>query len=260
MKIFDTHAHYDDRRFDEYEIERHTLLKNLFENEVELILGAGCDIESSKANIALAERYKGFYTAVGFHPGNCLDESLLDESMNELSRLLEHEKAVAVGEIGLDYYWDDYPSRDCQKKWFERQLELAKEKDLPVVIHDREAHGDTMEILLAHKGVRGVLHSFSGSAEMAKELVKRDFYISFSGVITFKNARQSVEAAAVVPIDRILIETDAPYLAPVPYRGKTNHSGYAVKTCEKLAEIFGKDPEEMAAITLENGKRLYKIK
>ena len=259
MRIFDTHAHYDDKRFDTYEIERHALLQSLFENEVELILGAGCDIESSKANILLAERYEGFYAAAGFHPGSCKEELDIDRSMDELSCLFDHKKVIALGEIGLDYHWESYAGHDCQKMWFERQLLLAEEKNLPVVIHDREAHGDTMEILLAHKNSRGVLHSFSGSAEMAKELVKKGWYISFSGVITFKNARQSVEAAAAVPIDKILIETDAPYLSPVPYRGKTNRSDYAVKTCEKLAEIFGKDPEEMARITLENGKRLYGI-
>ena len=254
MTLYDTHAHYDDSRFDE---DRDALLPELHRQGIALINDIGTDIPSSRQAIALAEKYPFVYAVVGGWPGNVGDMTETDlETYREMSR---HEKVVAIGEIGLDYHYDDVP-RDIQKHWFERQLSLAAEVELPVVVHEREAHGDGMEIVRRWADrVTGVFHCFSGSAEMAAELADLGWYVSFTGVVTFKNARRALEAVAAVPLERIMIETDAPYLAPVPYRGKRNHSGYVYRVAETIAEIKGLTPEEVAAVTMENGKRFFRI-
>ena len=179
--------------------------------------------------------------------------------MEELRALAAHPRVVAVGEIGLDYYWEENPPRELQRQVFRAQLALAGELGLPVIVHDREAHGDCMDIVRAFPQVRGVFHCFSGSAEMAKELVRLGWMISFTGVLTYPNARKAVEAAQAIPLERIMIETDSPYMAPVPCRGRRNHSGYVAHICRRLAEIKGLDPEECSRITLENGRRFFQI-
>ncbi len=256
MKITDIHAHYDDLRFEGKEEE---LLAELFEGDVETVIGAATKLESCKNQIALAEKFDGFYASVGIHPENAVSVSEIENTVNELEKMLSHPKVVAIGEIGLDYYWEDYPDRETQKAFFRAQLELAIKTGYPVVVHDREAHGDCLEIAREYKGVRGVFHSFSGSAEMAKELVALGWYISFSGVVTFKNARKTVEAAEIVPLDRILTETDAPYLTPHPHRGERNDSHYVTHTVEKLAEIKGVSAEAMAEQVARNASELFKF-
>ena len=252
--FYDTHAHFDDEAFD---ADRELLLPRLHQEGIALINDIGCDVPSSRQAIRLAEQYPFVYAVVGAWPGNtgATDE----EELDQYRQMARHPKVVAIGEIGLDYHYDDVP-REVQQHWFDRQMALAEELDKPVVVHEREAHGDGMDIVRrwADK-VPGVFHCFSGSAEMAKELVKLGWYVSFTGVITFKNVRRALEAVAAVPMDRIMIETDCPYLAPVPFRGKRNHSGYVPKVAEKIAEIKGLSTEEVAAITLENGKRFFRI-
>ena len=252
--FYDTHAHYDDEAFDQ---DRDVLLPELHRQGMTLINDIGCDIPSSKKAISIAEAYPFVYAVVGAWPGNTGD--MTEADLDTYRQLAGHPKVVAIGEIGLDYHYDDVP-REIQQHWFDRQMALADELGKPVVIHEREAHGDGMEIVRkwANK-VPGVFHCFSGSAEMAQELVRLGWYVSFTGVVTFKNARRALEAIAAVPMDRIMIETDCPYLAPVPYRGKRNHSGYVPKVAEKIAEIKGLSTEEVAAITMENGKRFFRI-
>ena len=254
MMFYDTHAHYDDGRFDS---ERETLLPELYRQGIGLINTIGTDIPSSRASIALAEQYPFIYAAVGGWPGNVGD--MTEQDLEEYRAMASHEKVVAIGEIGLDYYYDDVP-REIQKHWFDRQMALAEELSMPVVVHDRDAHGDCMDMVRKWAGrVTGVFHCFSGSAEMAAELTKLGWYVSFTGVVTFKNARRALEAVAAVPMDRIMIETDAPYMAPVPYRGRRNHSGYVPLVAEKIAEVKGMTLEEVAKITTENGKRFFRI-
>ena len=207
--------------------------------------------------MALAEQYEFLYAAVGYHPENCGPYCPAD--LDSLRQLAKAPKAAAIGEIGLDYYWAENPPREHQRQVFRDQMALAEELNLPVIVHDREAHADSMAIVREFPRVRGVFHCFSGSAEMAKELVKLGWMISFTGVLTYKNARKAVEVAQAVPLDRIMIETDSPYMAPVPHRGERNDSGYVRHVCEKLAEIKGGSFEEYARITLENGKRFYGI-
>ena len=254
MMFYDTHAHFDDAAFDQ---DRDVLLHQLHQQGISLINNIGCDVESSRASVALAEKYPFVYAVVGCWPGNTgsMDEAELDV----YRQLCSHKKVVAVGEIGLDYHYDDVP-RQMQQHWFDRQMALADAVGKPVVVHEREAHGDGMDIVRrwADK-VPGVFHCFSGSAEMALELVKLGWYVSFTGVVTFKNARRALEAIEAVPMERIMIETDAPYLTPVPYRGKRNHSGYVPKVAEKIAEIKGLPVEEVAAVTMENGLRFFHI-
>ena len=253
-EFYDTHAHYDDGRFD---ADRDELLRSIHAGGVALINTIGTDIPSSEASIALAETYGFIYAAVGFWPGNVGD--MTREDLDRIRALSAHPKVVAIGEIGLDYYYDDVP-RDIQKHWFRRQLDLAAERNLPVVVHERDAHGDAMEIVRQYADrVTGVFHCFSGSAEMAKELIRLGWYISITGVLTFKNARKTVEAVEAVPLERIMIETDAPYLAPVPYRGRRNHSGYVLEVAKKIAEIKGISTEEAARATLETGKKFFRI-
>lgn len=251
---FDTHAHYDDEAFDN---DRYELLPELFQQGVELIVNPGVDLNTSKTAMKLAEKYMEVYFAAGWHPEEW--ESATDEAFEELSEIAKHEKCVAIGEIGLDYYWDDSHKAE-QKALFRRQIELALELNKPIIVHDREAHGDCMEIISDYPQLRGVLHCYSGSAEMAKELLKRGWYLGFDGPITYKNARKNIEALEVCPLDRFVIETDSPYLSPVPMRGKRNNSGNLKYIVEKIAEVKGITPEEAARLSMENGKRLYNIK
>ena len=252
--IFDTHAHYDDAQFD---ADREALLSAMPENGVGLILDPGCDPESSRAAIALAEQYPHIYAAVGYHPENCAPYT--DADLDILRRLAQHPKVVAIGEIGLDYYWEQNPPKEFQQAVFRAQLALARELDLPVIVHDRDAHADCLAIVKEFPEVRGVFHCYSGSVEMARELLDRGWYLGFDGPVTYKNARKTVEVAEMVPLDRILIETDAPYLSPVPMRGKRNDSRNVAYIAEKLAQIKGMTPEEMADLTLANGKKLFGI-
>lgn len=257
--LFDTHAHYDDDRFSEEAGSADLLLTELFAGEVGKIINAGTNIETCKQSIELAERFNGMYAAVGIHPSDCFKYSDMDSILAQIKELSTHEKVVAIGEIGLDYHYDFSP-RDIQKVWFSAQLALAKELDLPAVIHDRDAHGDVFDMIKSTPGVRVVMHSCSESAETVRQLTDMGHYISFSGSLTFKNARGVLEAAAVCPIDKVLIETDCPYLAPTPHRGKLNHSGLMKHTAEKLAEIKGVSYEEICNITYENALAFFKIK
>ena len=253
MTLFDTHAHYDARQFD---ADRDQVLSALPAQGVELVVNPGCDLDSSRRAVGLARRYPFVYAAVGVHPEDC--GNWTEGDLAELRALAAQPKVVAIGEIGLDYYWKDNP-RELQQRVFRSQLALARELDLPAVVHDREAHGDCMDIVREFPGVRGVFHCFSGSAEMACELVRLGWMISFTGVLTYKNARKAVEAAQAIPLDRIMIETDSPYMAPVPYRGQRNQSGYVAQTCIRLAELKGLDPEQCSRITLENGRNFFRI-
>ncbi len=252
--LFDTHAHLNDRAFDP---DREALMDSLAATGVSLVMNAGCDLESSRQVLALAERYPWAYAAVGSHPdaADRVDEALIEE-YRKLCKL--SDKVKAIGEIGLDYHYEDIP-RDIQLRAFRMQMALARELGLPVIVHEREAHGDGMAVVGEFPDVTGVFHCYSGSPEMAKDLVDRGWYIGFTGVLTFKNARRALETAAAIPLDRIVLETDCPYMAPEPFRGKRNHPGYLYRMAEALAQLRGITPEEAAAITAENGKRLYRI-
>lgn len=254
--IFDSHAHYNDDRFTDS--ERAEIIDYVFKNGVKFILNAGTNIQTSLESIALAEKYEGFYAGVGFYPHDCGNITNEKEAVFQLEKMLEHPKVVSLAEIGLDYHYDDTP-RDVQKKWFELQLEIAEQKNIPVCIHDREAHGDIVEILKRHPNSRGMLHSFSGSVETARELLKMGWYLSISGVVTFKNAAKIVEVVEELPLERMLIETDTPYLSPVPHRGKPNNSAYLWHTAEKIAEIKRMTTEQICRITNENACRLFGI-
>jgi TatD DNase family protein len=222
---------------------------------VDFVVNNACSLETSYESIELAKKYDFFYATVGVHPHSA--DEMTEETIEKLKQLASYEKVVAIGEIGLDYYYDNSP-RDIQRYWFERQLRLASELHMPVTIHDRDAHGDVMEILKRNNN-RGIIHCYSGSAEMAEELVKMGYYLAFGGSLTFKNAKNPVLAAAVVPLDRLLIETDCPYLAPEGFRGKRNDSSLIFAVCDKLAEIKGITREEMAEITSQNARKVYEI-
>lgn len=250
---FDTHAHYDDKWFDD---DREVLLRTMPDTGVSLIVNPGCTYKSSCTALELAERFEFIYAAVGIHPEEI--EGIRPDDREGIERLAAHKKCVAIGEIGLDYYWDS-GSREAQKELFTSQLELALRLNLPVIVHDREAHADCMEIVTSYNGLRGVFHCYSGSAEMAKELLKRGWYLGFDGPITYKNARKALEVLEICPLERILIETDSPYLSPVPRRGKRNDSSNLSHIVEKIAEVKGMSHEEVARITLENGKTLFNI-
>ena len=252
--LFDTHAHLDDRAFDE---DRAELLANLPGQGLALVMNPGCSLESSRNVVQIAAANDYVYAAVGSHPDAAdeVNEAVIDE-YRMLCKL--NPKVKAIGEIGLDYHYEDIP-REIQKKAFRLQMELARELQLPVIVHEREAHEDGMKIVDEFPTVKGVFHCYSGSLEMAKELIKRGWYIGFTGVLTFKNARKAIEVAANIPLDRIVIETDCPYMAPVPFRGKRNDPGLVCHMAEKLAEIRGITAGEAARLTLENGKRLYRI-
>lgn len=253
MMLFDSHAHYNDKRFTE---DRDTLLSGLSAAGVGYVANIGCSIESSRESIALAEKYPFVYAAVGIHPHDA--EEAQEDAIDELRIMASHEKVRAIGEIGLDYYYNNSP-RDVQKAWFHRQMTLARELKMPVIIHDRDAHGDCLEICQAYPDITGVFHCYSGSFEFAKQVLKLGYMLSFTGVITFKNAQKFEEIIRYVPMDRIMVETDCPYLAPEPMRGKRNHSGYMRYTAEKIAEIKGISFEEVAKYTTENAFRFYGI-
>ena len=253
--LFDTHAHLNDPAFDP---DREALMESFAAAGVGLVMNAGCSLESSRDIVAMAEKYPWLYASVGSHPdsANEVNEEVLEE-YRKLCKL--SDKVKAVGEIGLDYYYEDIP-RDIQQKAFRMQMALAQELDLPVIVHERDAHNDGLAIVKEFPKVKGVFHCYSGSAEMARQLVELGWYIGFTGVLTFKNARKAVETAASVPLDRIVLETDCPFMAPEPFRGKRNHPGYLYRMAEKLAEIRGISVEEVHTATLENGKRLYRIR
>ena len=251
--FFDTHAHYDDKAFDE---DRDSLLAALPEAGVTLVIDPGCDVKSSRAAIELAARYEHVYAAVGIHPEELGD--FTEENLNEIAHLARDGKCVAIGEIGLDYYWDDTYKAE-QKELFRRQIELALELSKPIIVHDREAHGDSLELVSRYPELRGVFHCFSGSLEMARELVRRGWYVGLTGVVTFKNARKAVEVASSIPLERLLIETDCPYMAPVPYRGRRNDPSLVPLVAEKIAELRGLSVETVAQATTQNACRLFGI-
>lgn len=252
MGLFDTHAHYYKEDFGE-ELEQ--LLADLPSRDVERVLAIGCDLPSSEEEIGLAARFDYIYAAVGIHPEHAAD--VPEGWERELERLLRRDKAVALGEIGLDYHYPE-PPRNVQREIFVRQLEIAKRLDMPVIIHSREASADTLDIIREYKP-RGVLHCFSGSAETAREVVKLGMYIGFTGVLTFKNAKKARAACEAVPIDRLLLETDCPYMAPVPHRGERCDSSMLVFTAAAMAEIKGVSTEEMIETARKNGERLFGI-
>jgi len=251
--LFDTHAHLNDPAFDP---DREELMAGLAGKGVGLVMNAGCSLESSRDIVNMTAKYPWLYGSVGSHPDSASEVN--EAVIEEYRKLCQNEKIKAIGEIGLDYYYEDIP-RDIQKQAFRMQMQLAKELDMPVIVHEREAHDDGMRIVKEFPGVTGVFHCYSGSAEMARQLVKMGWYIGFTGVLTFKNARKAVETAASIPLDRIVIETDCPFMAPEPFRGKRNDPGYLYRMAEKLAEIRGITAEEAAAVTTENAKRLYRI-
>ena len=252
--LFDTHAHMDDRAFD---TDREELLTNYPNQGIALLMNPGCSLESSRNAVKLAQKYDYVYAAVGSHPD--VADEVNEEVLEEYRKLCKlNPKVKTIGEIGLDYHYEDIP-REIQLRAFRAQMELAQELNLPVIIHEREAHEDGMAVVREFSGVTGVFHCYSGSAEMARQLVDKGWYIGFTGVLTFKNARKAIEVASTIPLDRIVIETDCPYMSPEPFRGKRNDPGKIYRMAEKLAEIRGLSVEEIHAITLENGKRLYRI-
>ena len=252
--LFDTHAHMDDEAF---EADREELLASLPGLGLGLVMNPGCSLASSRNAVKLAEQYPYIYAAVGSHPD--VADEVNDDVLEEYKKLCKQSQKVrAIGEIGLDYHYEDIP-RSRQKEAFRAQMSLARELKLPVIVHERDAHEDGMAIVSEFPEVTGVFHCYSGSAEMAKWLVNRGWYIGFTGVLTFKNARKAIEVASTIPIDRIVIETDCPYMSPDPFRGKRNDPGKVYRMAEKLAEIRGISVEEARRITMENGKRLYRI-
>lgn len=252
MPLFDTHAHYNDDAFDQ---NRKGLLDALPDAGVGAVVIPGVDVESSRSALALAESRPWLFAAAGIHPEDCAGCTAADFSA--IRDLCREKKVVAIGEIGLDYYWAENPPKEFQQMVFRRQLELALELELPVIVHDREAHGDSLEIVKEFPGVRGVFHCFSGSPEMAEALIKRGWYLGIDGPITYKNARRAPEVAEVIPLERTVEETDAPYLTPEPFRGKRNDSRYLPYVIEKMARWKGVTPEELTEITFANGKRLF---
>ena len=263
-QLFDSHAHYYDRWFEREQGGADALLARLFENEVGGIINVGTDLANAHTVVRSAARYSDMYAAVGIHPCDGQAYRDIPAAMAELTSFLgdaesrRERKIVAIGEIGLDYHYED-TDKPHQAVFFEEQLRLAQLLDMPVIIHDREAHGDCFDMICRYPRVRGVFHSYSGSAEMARDLVRRGYYISFSGVVTFKNAPRVRKAVAAVPLDRILIETDCPYLAPHPHRGQMNHSGLMRYTAEAVAEVKGITPDELIRATVQNAKTLFGI-
>ena len=250
--IFDTHAHYDDEAFDS---DRESLILSLKDRGVVGIVSCGCDIASTVANQNLSHSFDNFYFAAGFHPENLEDFSV--EDLEKLEPFFADEKCVAVGEIGLDYHWMN-STKEKQRELFVAQIELAKAKGLPVIVHDREAHGDTLDILKATKP-SGVLHCFSGSVEMAREVIKLGMFLGFNGVATFKNARKIPEVIREIPLDRIVLETDCPYLAPEPHRGKRNDSSFIPFIAQRIGEILGISAQEVLDVTNKNARALYNL-
>ena len=252
--IFDTHAHLDDRAFD---ADREALLSQLPSNGVGLLMNPGCSLASSLAAVELAKKYDYVYAAVGSHP-DAADE-VSEQVLSQYRELVKkNPKVRAIGEIGLDYHYEDIP-REIQQRAFRAQMALAAELNLPVIVHEREAHEDGLKIVREYPGVTGVFHCFSGSLEMAQWLIARGWYIGFGGVLTFKNAKKALQVAANIPLERIVLETDCPYMAPEPFRGRRNDPGKLCRVAEKLAQLRGKTAEEIQAVTLENGRSLYRI-
>ena len=251
--IFDSHAHYDDEAFDQ---DRGEILRNLPAQGICRIVNVGADLQGCRDAVALAAAYPYIYAGVGIHP-ECVNDTP-DEALNEVGTLLDAPKVVAVGEIGLDYHFEDNAPREVQREWFAKQLALANRRGFPVIVHDRDAHGDTMELLCKYRP-KGVVHCFSGSVEMMREVVRLGMYIGLGGAVTFKNARVPVEVAAAVPLDHLLLETDAPYMAPVPYRGKRRDSPMIAKTAGRIAEIRQMPVEELLKATQQNASRLFGI-
>ncbi len=252
QNIFDTHSHYDDEKFNP---DREMLLSNLQSQGVSNVVSCGCDIETTQFNFDLAQKYDFMYFAAGFHP-ECLEGASL-EDLEIIKKFAQNKKCVAIGEIGLDYHWMS-STKKVQKEFFTSQIELAAALDLPVIVHDREAHGDTLDILKTTKP-KGVVHCFSGSKEMAREIIKLGMYIGLNGVVTFNNARKSLEVVRDIPLDRLVLETDCPYLAPVPHRGKRNDSSLIPFIAEKIATLLDMDAQELLNITNENAKILYNL-
>lgn len=253
--IFETHAHYDDEWFHE---DREKLLESLPDNGIETVVNIAASLDSIPTTIALAEKYDYIYAAIGVHPSETKD--LTEENFSIVRQMAQHEKAVAVGEIGLDYYWDE-TDRNVQKYWFERQIELARELKKPLVIHSRDAAKDTMDMMKAlhTQEMGGVIHCFSNSVEMAREYIKMGFYIGVGGVVTFKNARVLKEVVQEIPLERIVLETDSPYLAPVPYRGKRNCSLYLPYVVAAICELKQVSEEDVVRITNKNAHNLYRL-
>lgn len=253
--IFDTHSHYDDKVFDE---DRDALLRSLRTNGVERVVNVGADMVSSRTALALAEQYDFVYCALGVHPSET--GSLMEADMDWIREHANHKKVVAIGEFGLDYHWPE-PDAAVQKKWFYRQIELAKETELPIIIHSREAAAETMTILTETKAYDcgGVIHCYSYSPEMAKEYVKMGFYIGIGGVVTFKNAKKLKKTVEELPLEHIVLETDCPYMAPEPMRGKRNDSSLLVYVAEKIAELKGVSVDEVIKITTKNAEKLYHL-
>lgn len=256
--IFESHAHYDDEAFDE---DREELLESLKENGVGTIINVGASLDSCEKTVNLAEKYDYIYAAVGVHPSDVAD--LNEENFAWLEGLTKKDKVVAIGEIGLDYYWDkEEEIWENQKYWFKRQMELARKTNLPVIIHSRDAANDTMTLMkeIHAEEIRGVIHCYSYSKEMAKEFIKMGYYIGVGGVVTFKNAKKLAEAVKEIPLERILVETDCPYLAPEPFRGKRNDSGKLPYVINKIAELKETTPEEVERVTRENAMKLFGVK
>lgn len=251
---FDTHAHYDSSKFD---ADRDAVLRALPESGVTLVVDPGDNAERSRRAVELAQQYPHVYAAVGWHPEEA--ENWDENSLPAIRELAKQPKVCAIGEIGLDYYWDT-TYRERQKEMFRAQIELALELDLPVIVHDREAHGDSLEIVRDYPALRGVFHCFSGSVEMARELLRRGWYLGFDGPITYKNAARAPEVIRICPMERILLETDSPYLAPVPNRGKRNDSRNLPYIAATVARIKDMPVEAVAAQTMENGKKLFGIR
>lgn len=253
-KIFDAHAHYDDEAYDE---DRAEVIEDLINNDIVGVLNCGASFEGAKASVKLAEQYDIFYAAVGIHPE---DVNVLDDNMiKTLETLAQNKKVRAIGEIGLDYFYKENPPKEIQKNAFIKQMELAQKLKLPVIIHDRDAHEDTLNIIKSFKNVAGEIHCFSGSSEFAKECMKLGYYIGFTGVITFKNAKKIIEVAREVPLNRIIVETDCPYMSPEPYRGKRNNSRYIKHIIDRIADIKGITSLEMCRKTVENTMDLLKL-
>ncbi|MCC8072935.1 MAG: TatD family hydrolase [Clostridiales bacterium] len=251
--IFDSHSHYDDSKFNR---DRDSLLDGLKSQGVTAVVSCGCDIDSTQFNFDLAQQYDYFYFAAGLHPEN-LEGFTLDD-LKIIRKFAKNEKCVAIGEIGLDYHWMS-SSKQVQKDFFIKQAELANEMDLPVIVHDRDAHGDTLEILKSVKP-KGVVHCFSGSKEMAREIIGLGMYIGLNGVVTFTNARKSLEVVKEIPIERLVLETDCPYLAPVPMRGKRNDSTLIPYIAQRIGSVLNMDTQEILDITNKNAKELYGLK
>jgi len=252
--LYDTHAHLNNKIFDS---DRDEVIQKIKASGVGLVNNIGACIRTSRESIELSEKYDFIYATCGVHPSETF--ALGEEDMETLFEMSKHKKVVAIGEIGLDYHYEDGPDADTQKFWFKRQLELAKEVNLPVVIHDRESKGECISILKAMNIKNGVMHCFSGSADTAKELLKQDFFISFTGVVTFKNARKAIETLSVIPLEKLFIETDCPYMAPEPVRGTRNDSSNVIRIAEKYAEVKNIPLEEVIKQTTENARKFFGV-